>query len=194
MNYSSQRIFAFFPWKFVLSQLFWNQWTKRLLACLFLMNFGKNQAFLTLRGKNTFKILIYPRAFSKLTKTNKQKTPENFYAYKKQKRAKTSAKQSLYLKTFIFLQAVSDLLLGVFCMPFTLIGQLLRNFIFGSIMCRLIPYFQGKKENFMLRILCFIKHIYTKFIYVTYFHRDFEIQSYFCFNSLKIYCNYFILF
>ncbi|CAH0560862.1 unnamed protein product [Brassicogethes aeneus] len=39
--------------------------------------------------------------------------------------------------------AVSDLLLGVFCMPFTLVGQVLRTFIFGSIMCKLIPYFQA---------------------------------------------------
>ncbi|XP_054267360.1 cholecystokinin receptor type A-like [Macrosteles quadrilineatus] len=39
--------------------------------------------------------------------------------------------------------AVSDLLLGVFCMPFTLVGQVLRNFIFGSTMCKLIPYFQA---------------------------------------------------
>lgn len=28
-------------------------------------------------------------------------------------------------------------------MPFTLIGQVLRNFIFGAIMCKLIPYAQG---------------------------------------------------
>uniref|UniRef100_T1I944 Gastrin/cholecystokinin type B receptor n=1 Tax=Rhodnius prolixus TaxID=13249 RepID=T1I944_RHOPR len=39
--------------------------------------------------------------------------------------------------------AVADILLGVFCMPFTLIGQLLRNFVFGRIMCKLIPYFQA---------------------------------------------------
>ncbi|XP_071055861.1 cholecystokinin receptor type A-like [Onthophagus taurus] len=38
--------------------------------------------------------------------------------------------------------AISDLLLGVFCMPFTLLGQVLRNFIFGAAMCKLIPYFQ----------------------------------------------------
>jgi hypothetical protein len=42
-----------------------------------------------------------------------------------------------------FFQAISDLLLGVFCMPFTLVGQVLRNFIFGAAMCKLIPYFQG---------------------------------------------------
>uniref|UniRef100_A0A182W4X1 G-protein coupled receptors family 1 profile domain-containing protein n=1 Tax=Anopheles minimus TaxID=112268 RepID=A0A182W4X1_9DIPT len=40
--------------------------------------------------------------------------------------------------------AISDLLLGVFCMPFTLAGQVLRRFVFGSVMCKLIPYFQGK--------------------------------------------------
>ncbi|XP_034238078.1 cholecystokinin receptor type A-like [Thrips palmi] len=39
--------------------------------------------------------------------------------------------------------AVSDLLLGVFCMPFTLLGQLLKNFVFGAAMCKLIPYFQA---------------------------------------------------
>ncbi|XP_065159146.1 cholecystokinin receptor-like [Atheta coriaria] len=39
--------------------------------------------------------------------------------------------------------AISDLLLGVLCMPFTLIGQVLRNFIFGAIMCKLIPYAQA---------------------------------------------------
>ncbi|XP_032664504.1 cholecystokinin receptor-like isoform X3 [Odontomachus brunneus] len=39
--------------------------------------------------------------------------------------------------------AVSDLLLGVFCMPFTLLGQILKNFIFGLTMCKLIPYFQA---------------------------------------------------
>ncbi|XP_053699241.1 dopamine receptor 3-like [Sabethes cyaneus] len=39
--------------------------------------------------------------------------------------------------------AISDLLLGVFCMPFTLVGQVLRKFVFGAIMCKLIPYFQA---------------------------------------------------
>ena len=41
-------------------------------------------------------------------------------------------------------QAIGDLLLGVLCMPFTLVGQLLRDFIFGSLMCHIIPYLQGK--------------------------------------------------
>ena len=39
--------------------------------------------------------------------------------------------------------AFSDLLIGVVCMPFTLFGVLLKDFIFGSFMCRLIPYLQG---------------------------------------------------
>ncbi|XP_026828905.1 cholecystokinin receptor isoform X2 [Ooceraea biroi] len=39
--------------------------------------------------------------------------------------------------------AISDLLLGVFCMPFTLLGQILKNFVFGLTMCKLIPYFQA---------------------------------------------------
>ncbi|XP_076346958.1 cholecystokinin receptor-like [Tachypleus tridentatus] len=45
--------------------------------------------------------------------------------------------------TFLLNLAISDLLLGVFCMPFTLVGSLLRNFIFGEVMCRLIPYLQA---------------------------------------------------
>ncbi|XP_066254177.1 cholecystokinin receptor type A-like [Euwallacea similis] len=39
--------------------------------------------------------------------------------------------------------AVADLLLGMFCIPFTLVGQVLRKFIFGEAMCKLIPYFQA---------------------------------------------------
>lgn len=45
---------------------------------------------------------------------------------------------------FLLNLAISDLLLGVFCMPFTLIGQLLRDFIFGEVFCKLISFFQGK--------------------------------------------------
>lgn len=45
---------------------------------------------------------------------------------------------------FLLNLAVSDLLLGVLCMPFTLVGALLRNFIFGEVMCKILPYMQGK--------------------------------------------------
>ncbi|XP_023228073.1 cholecystokinin receptor-like [Centruroides sculpturatus] len=44
---------------------------------------------------------------------------------------------------FLLNLAISDLLLGVFCMPVTLIGGLLRDFVFGSAMCRLFPYLQA---------------------------------------------------
>ncbi|KAG8188760.1 hypothetical protein JTE90_012231 [Oedothorax gibbosus] len=44
---------------------------------------------------------------------------------------------------FLFNLAMSDLLLGVFCMPFTLTGVLYREFLFGSALCKLIPYFQA---------------------------------------------------
>lgn len=45
---------------------------------------------------------------------------------------------------FLLNLAVSDILLGVLCMPFTLIGTLLRDFVFGGVMCKLLPYLQGK--------------------------------------------------
>ncbi|KAK6976329.1 cholecystokinin receptor type A, partial [Biomphalaria glabrata] len=43
---------------------------------------------------------------------------------------------------FLLNLAVSDLLLAVFCMPFTLVPLLLRNFIFGEFMCVAIRYLQ----------------------------------------------------
>ncbi|XP_017463164.1 PREDICTED: cholecystokinin receptor type A-like, partial [Rhagoletis zephyria] len=43
---------------------------------------------------------------------------------------------------FLLNLAISDLLLGVFCMPATLVGVLLRRFIFGRFMCHLISYMQ----------------------------------------------------
>lgn len=48
---------------------------------------------------------------------------------------------------FLLNLAVSDLFLGVFCMPFTLVGMLLRDFIFGELMCKLLPYLQGWYED-----------------------------------------------
>lgn len=45
---------------------------------------------------------------------------------------------------FLLNLAVSDILLGVFCMPFTLVGTLLRDFVFGEFMCKFVPFLQGK--------------------------------------------------
>lgn len=44
---------------------------------------------------------------------------------------------------FLLNLAFSDILLGVLCMPITLIGTLLRDFVFGEVMCKLLPYLQG---------------------------------------------------
>ncbi|EFA02911.1 cholecystokinin receptor [Tribolium castaneum] len=44
---------------------------------------------------------------------------------------------------FLLNLAVSDLLLGVLCIPFTLIGTLLRHFVFGEVMCKLLPFLQA---------------------------------------------------
>lgn len=49
---------------------------------------------------------------------------------------------------FLLNLAISDLLLAVFCMPFTLIPIMIRNFIFGPIVCVLIRYAQGKNTNY----------------------------------------------
>ena len=46
---------------------------------------------------------------------------------------------------FLLNLSLSDLLLAVFCMPFTLIPLLMKNFIFGEIMCVLIRYLQGER-------------------------------------------------
>ncbi|XP_067140709.1 cholecystokinin receptor-like [Centruroides vittatus] len=45
---------------------------------------------------------------------------------------------------FLLNLAISDLLLGIFCIPVTLVGSILRHFVFGSTLCYLIPFFQGK--------------------------------------------------
>ncbi|KAM8718877.1 hypothetical protein ACLKA7_001569 [Drosophila subpalustris] len=47
---------------------------------------------------------------------------------------------------FLLNLAISDILLGVLCMPVTLIGTLLRNFIFGEFLCKLIQFAQVGSE------------------------------------------------
>ncbi|KAH8419969.1 hypothetical protein KR009_004567, partial [Drosophila setifemur] len=44
---------------------------------------------------------------------------------------------------FLLNLAISDILLGVFCMPVTLVGTLLRQFIFGEMLCKLIQFAQA---------------------------------------------------
>nr|XP_057938554.1 cholecystokinin receptor [Doryrhamphus excisus] len=45
--------------------------------------------------------------------------------------------------TFLLSLAVSDLMMAVFCMPFTLIPSILKDFIFGAIMCKTVSYLMG---------------------------------------------------
>ena len=52
--------------------------------------------------------------------------------------------------TFLLSLAVSDLMLCLFCMPFTLIPNLLKDFIFGSAVCKTATYFMGKSWKFIL--------------------------------------------
>uniref|UniRef100_A0A1B0DGA9 G-protein coupled receptors family 1 profile domain-containing protein n=1 Tax=Phlebotomus papatasi TaxID=29031 RepID=A0A1B0DGA9_PHLPP len=54
---------------------------------------------------------------------------------------------------FLLNLAVSDLLLGVLCMPFTLVGTLLRDFVFGELMCKFLPFLQvfSNIRKFVLR-------------------------------------------
>ena len=55
-----------------------------------------------------------------------------------------NARMRTITNLFLLNLAVSDLLLGVFCMPFTLVGTLMRDFVFGEFMCKFIPFLQGK--------------------------------------------------
>lgn len=48
---------------------------------------------------------------------------------------------------FLLNLAISDILLGVLCMPVTLVGTLLRNFIFGETLCKLFQFAQGKSAD-----------------------------------------------
>ncbi|XP_033062101.1 gastrin/cholecystokinin type B receptor [Trachypithecus francoisi] len=44
---------------------------------------------------------------------------------------------------FLLSLAVSDLLLAVACMPFTLLPNLMGTFIFGTVICKAVSYFMG---------------------------------------------------
>ena len=61
--------------------------------------------------------------------------------------------------------AVSDIFIGVFCMPFTLVGTLLRDFIFGEFMCRLLPYLQG---NILSLVYMYQLHLYCHFLKLSF--------------------------
>ncbi|XP_056611329.1 cholecystokinin receptor [Triplophysa dalaica] len=45
--------------------------------------------------------------------------------------------------SFLLSLAISDLMMAIFCMPFTLIPNLLEDFIFGAAMCKIVAYLMG---------------------------------------------------
>lgn len=46
---------------------------------------------------------------------------------------------------FLLSLAVSDLMVSLVCVPFTLIPNLMRDFVFGTGMCKLVMYFMGER-------------------------------------------------
>ena len=51
---------------------------------------------------------------------------------------------------FLLNLSISDLLLAVFCMPFTIVPIMLKNFIFGPVICVMIRYLQGELNDSFL--------------------------------------------
>lgn len=49
--------------------------------------------------------------------------------------------------TFLLSLAISDLMMVVFCMPFTLIPNILQDFIFGATMCKIMSYLMGEWKS-----------------------------------------------
>lgn len=50
--------------------------------------------------------------------------------------------------SFLLSLAVSDLMMAVFCMPFTFIPNLLEDFIFGAAMCKIVAYLMGRHSSY----------------------------------------------
>lgn len=48
--------------------------------------------------------------------------------------------------SFLLSLAISDLMMAIFCMPFTLIPNLLEDFIFGAAMCKIVAYLMGEMD------------------------------------------------
>jgi len=58
---------------------------------------------------------------------------------------------------FLLNLAVSDLLVAVVCMPFTIIPVMMQNFVFGEAACAFIRYLQGKcqkRASHWTKLLC----------------------------------------
>lgn len=86
---------------------------------------------------------------------------------------------------FLLNLSISDLLLAVFCMPFTLIPLLLRNFIFGEFMCIAIRYLQGK-SNLKVMKKQFLNGIQTFHLYQAFENKFCCICSNCCSSNISI--------
>ena len=63
--------------------------------------------------------------------------------------------------------SIADLLCGVFCMPFTLVGSILQNFIFGNFMCKVVAYLQGEYALTCFACACLV---YVNSSFSLHFH------------------------
>ncbi|KAI8482130.1 hypothetical protein Bbelb_401200 [Branchiostoma belcheri] len=55
------------------------------------------------------------------------------------------------MNIFICSLAASDLLITIFCIPVTLMQNMLKNWILGDFMCKLVPFIQGHNVGRMSR-------------------------------------------
>lgn len=55
--------------------------------------------------------------------------------------------------TFLLSLAVSDLMMAVICMPFTLVPSILKDFIFGAPMCKIVTYLMGERRVSKFRFI-----------------------------------------
>lgn len=60
---------------------------------------------------------------------------------------------------FLLNLAISDLLLAVFCMPFSLVPMFMQEFIFGPVVCVLLRYAQGMMLLLLLPFCCMVVYI-----------------------------------
>lgn len=49
--------------------------------------------------------------------------------------------------SFLLSLAVSDLMVAVFCIPFTLIPNLMQTFVFGKVVCKAVAYLMGERAG-----------------------------------------------
>ncbi|CAG5126938.1 unnamed protein product, partial [Candidula unifasciata] len=96
---------------------------------------------------------------------------------------------------FLLNLAISDMLLALVCMPFTLVPVILMDFIFGKFMCVFIRYLQGKKLVYVclfvpvsIERLCLPSFTicYIRAIMFAFFHHLLHFSDYCCLFSAPV--------